>query len=207
MPHSHIVGPGGYPPISASGGLNAAAVEAMQEVGGPTGRVVWLPTRHADRIRLFDVSGAPTTDFLQVLDVVAARDLVLATGHTNPAATIKVIEVANTIGIKRILVTHALSVSVGATLGELQEMVDRGALIELVYLELINNPHKLAVYVRTIKQVGAAHIVLSCDLGQVGNPSPISGLQKLFDLLREAGIPDAETRMMVSENPAKLIDL
>ena len=86
------------------GGLNPEAVRQMVAFEGGRGKVVWLPTWDAEfneyRIRpdgsiaapgpsdpfvrvLED--GAPVAPLVEILSLIAAHDLVLATGHLTPA--------------------------------------------------------------------------------------------------------------------------
>lgn len=75
------------------GGLNPAAVEQMAAMTGGHGRVVWMPTVDAaqgpfaaavdpDNILPISRNGALLPEVLAVLDVIADRNLALATGHS-----------------------------------------------------------------------------------------------------------------------------
>src|SRR3954471_4945022 len=77
------------------GGINPAAVERMTQVKGAWGRVVWMPTFDAEnQVRdskenrpFVSVSraGVLLPAVLEVLDVIAKKQLVLATGHSSPS--------------------------------------------------------------------------------------------------------------------------
>jgi len=58
-----------------------------------------------------------------------------------------------------------------------------------------------------IKTVGAEHCIMSTDFGQVHNPPPPEGLRIFIRAMRENGISDGEIRMMVNENPGKMLDI
>jgi hypothetical protein len=76
------------------GGINPAAVEHMVRVSGGLGRVVWMPTfdsennvRTAKENRPFVPvmrDGALRPEVKEVIDLIAAHGLVLATGHSTP---------------------------------------------------------------------------------------------------------------------------
>ena len=58
-----------------------------------------------------------------------------------------------------------------------------------------------------IKNVGAEHCIMSTDFGQVYNPTPPEVLRIFIRAMRENGISDGEIRMMVNENPGKMLDI
>ena len=101
------------------GGLNAAAVEWMTKMTGGYGRVVWFPTYDAEaqvkrsgQNRPF-VSvvkdGKVVPEATQVLDVAARHNPVFETGHSSPSEGLLLIREAKRVGVKSIVVTHALT--------------------------------------------------------------------------------------------------
>jgi predicted metal-dependent phosphotriesterase family hydrolase len=64
-----------------------------------------------------------------------------------------------------------------------------------------------ARYAEMIKTVGAEQCIMSTDFGQVHNPPPPEGLRIFIRAMRENGVSDGEIRMMVSENPAKMLGI
>jgi len=57
-----------------------------------------------------------------------------------------------------------------------------------------------------IKNVGAEHCIMSTDFGQVYNPTPPEVLRIFIRAMRENGISNSD-RMMVNENPGKMLDI
>jgi len=120
-----LLGPaaaGGVVLNSPVGGCNPDAVEVTARLGG---RVVWLPTIssaahqaaatsarlsvHRDlRFREVPVlaEGAPHPDLLEVLEIVAAHDLILASGHVPVPDALRIFEVAARLGARRFLINH-----------------------------------------------------------------------------------------------------
>ena len=104
------------------GGLNPAAVESAAKVGG---RVVWMPTfsARADRqhkglnggIYLLDDQGRLVPEALSVLEIVKSYDMVLSTGHISTEESMALVSQARNMGIERIVVTHATTMSVSYT--------------------------------------------------------------------------------------------
>ena len=58
-----------------------------------------------------------------------------------------------------------------------------------------------------VRQVGAASIVLSTDMGQVGIMLPPDGMAGFAAALKAQGITDRELDLMMKQNPARLLDL
>jgi hypothetical protein len=114
---------GGIVLNSPVGGANPDAVEVAARLGG---RVVWMPTVSAPAhvasvarpelsvhrtlsFRQVDVlgdAGALLPAWQEVLDVVAAADLVLASGHLTCAEALVLFRAARAAGVRRMLLNH-----------------------------------------------------------------------------------------------------
>lgn len=201
------------------GGINPAAVERMARVKGGWGRVVWMPTFDAEnQVRKSKESrpfvsvwkdGVPLPEVREVMKVIAAHNLVLATGHSSPEEVLMLIREAKQAGVKSIVVTHAMLLPVGMKTSEMIEATRLGAYIEFVYNALIG-PDKsfdISDYARAIRDIGHEHCILSSDLGQAGNPLHPDGLEAFFALLRGQGFSVKEIDQMAKVNPAKLLGL
>jgi len=198
------------------GGVNPAAVEWMTKVKGGYGRVVWLPTFDSEaQVELthqkrpfarVTKGGKVVPEVLQVMAIAAKNNLVLETGHSSPAETLLLIPEAKRLGVKHIMVTHALTNPGGPlSIAEIGKAAKMGAYIELVYTPLTDaNVQK---YVDAIRAAGAASVVLSSDLGQPANPLHPDGLLALYKALMAHGISEAEIVQMSQTNPANLLDL
>ena len=198
------------------GGVNPAAVEWMTKVKGGYGRVVWLPTFDSEaQVELthqkrpfarVTKGGKVVPEVLQVMAIAAKNNLVLETGHSSPTETLLLIPEAKRLGVKHIMVTHALTNPGGPlSIAEIGKAAKMGAYIELVYTPLTEaNVQK---YVDAIRAAGAASVVLSSDLGQPANPLHPDGLLALYKALMAHGISEAEIAQMSQTNPARLLDL
>jgi uncharacterized protein DUF6282 len=206
-----------------AGGLNPAAVAAALAAGG---RVVWLPTadshtqhaaglprlchvepgagRHTYALPPVDRSTEPAVR--AILDLVAAADAVLATGHVSGAEAAWVVSAARAAGVTRILLTHP-----GYTVPDLpaaaaRELAEAGALVEVTAFQLLHQPgctaRRLAAYVR---DVGYRHLVLSSDAGQPDSPSPPDALAQLIDELAAAGLDRSALVAAAAETPERLV--
>ncbi|MGX1098169.1 DUF6282 family protein [Amorphus sp. MBR-141] len=212
------------------GGLNPFAVEHTAALDG---RIVWLPTlaaenhlaweksanwshpastqkiRPVEAVPLFQ-DGKLRPELLDILDVIAATGLALASGHIHVSETKLVFAEARKRGIERMIFTHPEDI-VGASFDDIREIADMGAFVE----------HSLAFFVagskfrnRTddelkafIDCVGPERTILCSDLGQTGTVSPLDGFRAAVGACLDFGYSDDQIRHMVSANAAQVIGL
>ena len=209
---------GGIALNRAVGGLNPVAVERMALMTGGHGRMVWLPTFDSEHMHLTVApnpnhvpiarDGALLPELNAVLVVIKARNLALATGHSSPAESLLVIRAAKAAGIERIVVTHPSGTQVKMPLDVQKEAARQGAFLEYpVGLALPSASLSFDEFAAQIREVGPANVVLSTDLGQVGNPVHTDGLMSFVTRLLAAGFTQAEIDLMTKRNPARLLGL
>ena len=151
-------------------------------------------------------NGKLLPEVVQVISIAARNNLVLETGHSSPAECLLLVKEAKRLGVKHVMVTHALTNPGGPlSITEIQQAAKMGAYIELVYSPLTNAA--LQNDVDAIRAAGAASIVISSDLGQPANPLHPDGLLALYRGLIAHGISEAEIVQMSKANPAKLLGL
>ena len=220
---------GGVALNNAVGGVNAAAVEWMYRMEGGRGKVVWLPTFDADfHLKTFGDPGAglkvaeggqllPETE--AVLQVIARETLVLQTGHVGPDEVLAVLRRGRELGLKAMIVTHAMADVPALTLEQMREVAALGGVMELDYLNHLMGPNAHQPWMRfwhqvpiadmaaAITAIGAEHFILATDLGQAGNPSHPDGYKLLVAGLKDAGIAQDRIDLMMKTNPAKLLGL
>jgi hypothetical protein len=217
----------------AAGGLNPFAVDAALKLGG---RMVWMPSADARNhlrhfgeigkygsrldyekpriyegvggITVLDEEGELLPSVHEVLDVVADADAAVATSHLDLEESRALVGEARRRGI-RAVVTHAKFVTADLSLEDQRWMAGRGALIELCYSSLSPAWRNASIddVAREIREVGPEHYVLASDLGQVHNPPAPEGLRIYIMMLLERGIEPEEIRVMVKENPERLLGL
>ena len=213
------------------GGINPEAVAKMVAVGAGRGRIVWLPTwdsshqvhrdeehgkSHRPSVSVLDANGQPVPGLLEVFKIIADNDLILATGHTAPDQSLVMLDLAIAQGVKRLIVTHGLGYPVTARRELLKQMVAKGAMVELSMLstlprhgetELDPGQPDAKVFVDTVRYLGAANVILSTDLGQAHNPTPVKGLTAFVADLKAAGATQAELDAILRINPARILGL
>lgn len=201
----------------AVGGINPAAVERMLRVEGGHAKVVCLPTFDSEnnaRSRKGPYPPVPVArggkllpELVEVLDLIAKHDLVLATGHLTPAEILEVIAEARKRGVKRILVTHAMLGPVNMSVPQMREAARLGAMIEFVGNSVVGSGTALTFrqMADAMRQVGIENSVLSSDFGQADNPLHPDGLEQTFRGLRAEGLSAAAIDRMAKSNPARLL--
>jgi len=213
------------------GGLNPHAVNLCLAMGG---RVVWFPTiaspkhiaHHAAHPQLkfpqlavdlvpeepvdvfADGNGRLRPEVDQILRMIADADAVLASGHMPPRSIIAVFEAARETGVRRMIVNHPNFV-IEASKDEVKQMAELGALIEhsLCMYDEESTFHnwQIDTLVDWVRWVGPERSSLGSDLGQANNPFPIDSFRKICARLLEAGLSEREVRMLVADNPARLL--
>ena len=221
---------GGIVLNNAVGGINPAAVEWMQRMSGGRGKVVWLPTFDSDKhIKtlvnpngsgiVVAPNGIVTAQVDEVLKIIARENLVLATGHIHAEEVIAVVKRARELGVKNILITHALTNIPGLTVAQAKEVAQLGAYIEYCHIQSMTGPDAQHVWMRhwskvTLKdvakavgEIGADHVVLSTDLGQHAMMTHPDGMEDMITGLLKEGVSQADIDLMVKKNPARLLGL
>ncbi len=192
------------------GGINPDAVQVAADLGA---QVVWMPTHSADfrlqgqgreGIRVADDSGSLCRGVDEVLEIVAASDLTLASGHISPSEAIALFEQAKEMGVQRMIATHPDGV---ATLEEQRKMIALGAYPEYTFLACMpararRTPQEL---VETIRSLGVGNCIVTTDFGQWQNPPPAEGMRMAIAALLDAGMTSDEVTALVKGNTAQLV--
>lgn len=203
-----ICGPGVYGGVvlnSPVGGANPEAVEVAARLGG---RVVWMPTvssrthkaGSASRelsvhrgfelavVELLDDDGRLLPAWLDVLDVVARHDLLLASGHISADETVLLFTEARRRGVQRLMVNHPLMAFLGWHDEAARALEAIGAHLELGVLpDLLGDVAHASLelvdrYPRTL-------LVFGSDLGHADYPPPARAVAPwLHELERRVGV-------------------
>jgi hypothetical protein len=194
------------------GGLNPTAIDRMAMLKGGYGRVVWMPTYDAENHVRDSKENRPFVSVAsggqlvpqarEVIAAVARHDLTLETGHSSPTEGLMILREAQRQGVKRMVVTHALTPPVRMNIDQMREAAQLGAFIELVYGRM-----NAAEYAGAIRQIGPEHFILATDLGQPNNPLHPDGMLAYFEALRKEGIAVSDIERMAKTNPARALGL
>jgi hypothetical protein len=204
------------------GGVNPSAVETALRIGA---KIVWLPTLTSRQDQLngigealgipgpglsvVDDDGSLSPETHEVLDLVAADDAVLATGHVTAEEHLAVAKEFGRRG--KVVVTHAMEELAGPNLSVEQcvELADLGAMIELCALTCLGAlatrpPSTIAA---AVSEIGAERCTLATDYGQKANVRPARGFQDFADTLLAEGLDERVIRRMACDNPCALLGL
>ncbi len=221
---------GGVVLNNAVGGINPNAVEWMHRVYGSRGKIVWLPTFESDKhVKTFSKpdavgltvapGGQVTPEMEAILKIVARENLVLATGHVHPEEIVAVVKRARELGIKSMLVNHALTNVPGLSMAQAKQVTDMGATIEICFLQFLAGPNAPLPFLmhwtqinakhvaQAVKELGADKVLISSDLGQSGNMVHPDGLEAAVAAMKKEGVADADIDTMMRKNPARLLGL
>ncbi len=201
------------------GGVNPAAVQRMTLVKGGRGKMVWMPTFDAENQVRYSKESRPFVsiakagkllpEVLEVLDLIAKNDLVLATGHSSPAETRLLLTAAVERGVKRMVVTHPVIAPVLMSVDDMKWCASQGAYLEFVSNAIIGTQTNMTPkqFAAAIRSVGIDRVILSSDLGQASNPIHTEGWLQFFVVLEKEGLKAAEIDAMAKKNPAFLLGI
>jgi Family of unknown function (DUF6282) len=154
-------------------------------------------------------------DLSAILDLIAAHDVVLNTGHLSGPEAVRLVEIARQRGIMRILVPSSYYtpevVRVISSLGAMTEhsffFVSRATQADLTHVDAEKHTtpsvsaHRI---VELIIAAGPAHCILSSDCGVYLLPPPHEGLREFLLLLQSCKVNREDLASMVKANPATL---
>jgi hypothetical protein len=204
------------------GGLNSYAVKNSAVLGA---KVIWMPTfsaadprsspnsnRKEKGISIIDGENKLLPEVTPILELVKQNNMILATGHISPLETKILIDAAVKAGISKMIITHPLErgmIDQALGLEELRRLAQTGALIELTVTGLLPTASKTSLpgILEAIKAIGADHFIMSTDLGQAHNPTPVEGIRMFIATLLQKGITPKEIELMVKVNPGRLLGL
>ena len=192
------------------GGINPDAVQVACDLGA---QVVWMPTFTADfwqrgrggeGIRVADDDGNLCDGVHEVLEIIAAADMTLASGHISPTEAIALFKAARAQGVQRMIATHPDGV---ATLEEQQKMIALGAYQEYTFLACMPSRARRTPqqFVETMRSLGVSNCIVTTDFGQWQNPPPAEGMRMAIAALLDAGMTSDEVTTLVKGNTAQLV--
>jgi hypothetical protein len=210
------------------GGINPAAAEAALRLGG---RCIWFPTMDADAharafgstgaypsqrggiesptgIRLLDDDGEIIEAAHDVLALAAGHDALVATGHLDGAEIAVLLAAARQARVRRFLVQHPSFTVPALGPDELRPLVERGAVVELTYLNVSPQWRTSTVKeaAEILTRLGGDAVVVSSDAGQAHNPSPPEALRSFAQALYEEGVAEAELSKALRDTPRRLLE-
>lgn len=215
---------------NATGGVNPYAVDHCVKLGG---KIVWMPTfsaanhiyqnesgaksfpKTAQRmleplpLTVLDANKKLTDETKQVLDIIAAGNIILAGGHLHVSELFVLFEEAKRRGVRKMLVNHPTYV-VGCSDEDMRGLVALGAYLEhsiCMFLECRVKHFEPSDLVHLVEVAGADRTILGSDLGLTEAPRPVDGFRQIVAHMLALQFSPADIRKMVSTNAAGLLDL
>jgi len=203
---------GGIVLNSPVGGANPDAVEVAARLGG---RVVWMPTVSARTHKAgaaspelavhrgFELGPVDVTDdvgrllpaWFDVLDVIAAHDLLLASGHLSVTETVVLFAEARRRGVQRLMVNHPMMAFLGWNDAAAHALKQLDAHLELGILpDILGDAEHSSL--RLTDSYPRSLLVFGGDLGHAHHPRPDQAVHPwLLNLQQRVGAPAAAAIM------------
>jgi hypothetical protein len=200
------------------GGLNPFAVEHELMLGG---RIISMPTlsaanriRQAPRspgaalparpaIEVLDASGHLLDAVKEILDIIAERGGVLASGALHISEIWPLFTEARQRGVTHLL-ANCPTFLAGAGLADIRELAAMGVFIEQRLSAITNCAHFGAAIVRAaIASASVAQTIISPPASE----NAVEGYRRLIGLMLELGYGESELRQMTSANARRLLGL
>lgn len=222
---------GGIALNSQVGGINPHAVDMALKLGG---RVVWFPTISAkqhmcnhdsgpgskfpqpsvpllapEEVDIFGTDGDLRPEVHQVIDTCREAGAVIAGGHQSPDRILALMEACRAAGHDKLLINHPNFI-IDADREQVARYAELGAIIEhsiCMYDERSFDIWGIEVLIDWISLVGPERTSLGSDLGQQGHPLPVESFRLICGRLLDSGIDEKSVRLMVRDNPARLLGL
>jgi hypothetical protein len=212
------------------GGLNPFAVNLALEQGA---KIIWMPTNSAEQhivhyggpaytsqpsqvrllsqpgIRITDETLKPKPELIEILDLIAEKNAIAASGHLSPQETEIFVQVAKERSVQKILIAHPDLAVNRMPLEQQLSLSAKGAYVEKSYLPLMPGWGEVNVseIISSIERIGPQRCVLQTDFGQANHVPPPLGYQRFLRILSENGVCENDLRQMGSHNPSDMLDL
>lgn len=201
-----------------TGGLNVYAVENAVKVGA---KIIWMPTRDAANSLQFgnmegdffnrkgisplDENGKVLNCVYEIMDVIKAARVTLATGHISPQESVILCREGRKRGVRMIL-THPEFFRTILPPETQKELADLGVIIEKNWLNIASGSVTAAQMADTIRLIGSERVYIATDRGQKGCPSPVSEYRRFILALLDEGISEADLRNLTQRVPSSIVE-
>ena len=209
-----------YGGVGTCFGMNPEFVRVALQY--PNMKMIWFPTftslgfwRGAGQpekggVRLVSDQGQVLPEVVEILKMAAAKKVGVGLGHTDFRELLPLARMCRELGVRATL-DHPLLELNKLLIDEMKELADLG-----VYVGTYCQPMIPSLYqpvadpmetVKTIKAIGAKRCIIGSDFGQVLHMDSIDGMRVFIRALLGFGITREEVKVMLQDNPAKLMYL
>jgi hypothetical protein len=186
----------------------------------PNFKMIWFPTftsygfwrgaGHPEKegVRLCGDDGKVFPEVKQIMEMAVEKRVGIGFGHTDFQELLPLAKLAKEVGVRATL-DHPLLELNKLLLDEMKQLRDLG-----VYVGTYCQPMIPSLYqpvadpmetIRTIKEIGPDRCIIGSDFGQVLHMDAIDGMRVFIRALLGFGIKPEEVKLMLNDNPAKLM--
>lgn len=186
----------------------------------PNFKMIWFPTftslgfwrgaGHPDRggVRLVGEDGEVLPEVVEIMKMAVEKKVGIGFGHTDFKELLPLAKKAKELGVRATL-DHPLLELNKLLLDEMKELAELG-----VYVGTFCQPMIPSLYqpvadpmetIHTIKEIGPERCIIGSDFGQVLHMDAIDGMRVFLRALLAYGIKPDQVKMMLKDNPAKLM--
>lgn len=144
-----------------------------------------------------------------IAKVTIEYDAMLCTGHLFKDEVFELVKFAKSLKHNKMVITHAEAKVCGLTNAEIKELADLNAIIE--FCATIAGPPTYWMTVEKVKQLidlcGPEKCILSSDSGMPCVPCGPEALRSFAQCLYEKGTKLTDLKIMMTENPKRLLGL
>jgi len=162
-----------------------------------------------------DEYGNVLPEVIRCMEICAAENIALASGHSSSSETLALAKAAREVGVQKFIVTHATSDPWQIPKDVVKRCFEYGAFVEHSYLALIWGPgspfpyfnpcpvEEMMEYIRICPE----QTLLSSDLGTAGMILPDEGISNFMKILYDNDFTVDEIDAMFKHIPAYLMGL
>jgi len=207
-----------YGGIGTCHGMNPEYVRVALEY--PNCKMIWFPTftslgywRGAGRpelgkVRLVDEGGEILPEVVEILKLAVEHRVGVGFGHTDFQELVPLARKARELGVRATL-DHPLLELNKLLLDEMRQLADLGVYVGTYCQPMIPSLYQPVVdpmeTIEAMKAIGPERCIIGSDFGQVMHMDTIDGMRVFLRALLAFGITREQIRMMLVENPAKLM--
>jgi hypothetical protein len=160
-----------------------------------------------ESIKVLNENGSLRKEVLDVLDIIANRNMILCTGHLGKSETYAIVKKAKDLKIKKIVITHPNFPSTYYTKEEQKELAEMGVYLEHCFTTPYSKKISWEEVYEQIRYVGPEYCIISTDLGQPKGIFPDEGLKIFYTNLLNNGFTPDEVIRMAQINTAELVEV
>ena len=186
----------------------------------PNFKMIWFPTftslgfwrgaGHPEKggVRLVGENGEVLPQVVEIMKMAAEKKVGIGFGHTDFQELLPLAKKARELGVRATL-DHPLLELNKLLIDEMKELAELG-----VYVGTYCQPMIPSLYqpvadpmetIRTIKEIGPERCIIGSDFGQVLHMDTIDGTRVFIRALLGFGITPQQIKVMLKDNPAKLM--